>query len=114
MAINRVQFQAGLSMAEFLERYGTEEQCHAALVTQRWPQGFRCPRCGDSRHGTFLREGRHYWQCQRCRHQTTVTAGTVFEATKLPLTRWFLAMHLLTQAKNNVSALELKRHLGVG
>lgn len=113
MAINRVQFQAGLSMAEFLERYGTEEQCHAALVTQRWPQGFRCPRCGDSGHGRFLREGRQYWQCQRCRHQTTVTAGTVFEATKLPLTRWFLAMHLLTQAKNNVSALELKRHLGV-
>jgi hypothetical protein len=48
-----------------------------------------------------------------CRHQTTVTAGTIFEATKLPLTRWFLAMHLLTQAKNNVSALELMCHLGV-
>jgi hypothetical protein len=49
----------------------------------------------------------------RCRHQTSATAGTIFEATKLPLTRWFLAMHLMTQAKNNVSALELKRHLGV-
>ena len=44
------------------------------------------------------------------REQTTVTCGTIFQATKLPLTRWFLAMHLLTQAKNNVSALELKRH----
>lgn len=58
-------------------------------------------------------KGRDYWQCHRCRHQTTVTAGTIFEATKLPLSRWFIAMHLMTQAKNNVSALELKRHLGV-
>jgi transposase-like protein len=92
---------------------GTEEQCHAALVTSRWPNGFVCPRCGGAPHSTFVREGRRHWQCRACRHQTTVTAGTVFAATKLPLSRWFLAMHLLTQAKNNVSALELMRHLGV-
>jgi transposase-like protein len=108
-----VQFQKGLSMAEFVDQYGTEQKCHAALVASRWPDGFRCPQCGDARHGSFVRQARQYWQCHRCRHQSTVTAGTIFEATKLPLTRWFLAMHLLTQAKNNVSALELKRHLGV-
>jgi ribosomal protein L37AE/L43A len=113
MSINQVQFQRGLSMAEFMERYGTEEKCHAALVASRWPRGFRCPACRDERHSTFVREGRSYWQCYRCRHQTTVTAGTIFDATKLPLTSWFVAMHLMTQAKNNVSALELKRHLGV-
>ena len=113
MAINQVQFQRGLPMAEFMQRYGTQEQCHAALVASRWPDGFVCPDCGCSRHSTFLREGLRYWQCADCREQTTVTCGTVFQATKLPLTRWFLAMHLLTQAKNNVSALELKRHLGV-
>lgn len=113
MSINQIQFQRGLSMAGFMERYGTEGKCHAALVASRWPDGFRCPECGDERHSRFVREGRTYWQCHRCRHQTTVTAGTVFEATKLPLTRWFIAMHLMTQAKNNVSALELKRHLGV-
>lgn len=113
MSINQVQFQKGLSMAQFLEHYGTEQRCHEALVASRWPDGFRCPNCRDERHTTFIREGRHYWQCFRCRLQTTVTAGTIFEATKLPLTRWFLAMHLMTQAKNNVSALELKRHLGV-
>ena len=78
-----------------------------------WPEGFRCPECGDERHSSFVRESRDCWQCHRCRHQTTVTAGTIFEATKFPLTRWFIAMHLMTQAKNNVSALELKRHLGV-
>lgn len=113
MSINYVQFQKGLSMAAFMDKYGTQKKCHAALVASRWPAGFRCPCCGDERHTTFIREHRQYWQCHRCRHQTSVTAGTIFEATKLPLTRWFLAMHLMTQAKNNVSALELMRHLGV-
>lgn len=113
MSINQVQFQKGLSIADFMERYGTQEKCHAALVASRWPTGFVCPHCASTRHCTFERKGLQYWQCSACREQTTVTCGTIFQATKLPLTRWFLAMHLLTQAKNNVSALELKRHLGV-
>ena len=113
MGINKVQFQRGLPMAQFMQRYGTPEKCHAALVASRWPQGFVCPRCGGARHSTFERKGLQYWQCAACREQTTATCGTIFQATKLPLTHWFLAMHLLTQAKNNVSALELKRHLGV-
>ncbi|EQD26554.1 IS1595 transposase [mine drainage metagenome] len=54
-----------------------------------------------------------YYQCRACRHQTTLTSGTVFEGSKLPLTTWFLAMHLLTGSKTNMAALELKRHLGV-
>lgn len=87
MAMNRVQFQAGLSRVEFLRQYGTERRCERA--------------------------GRGYWQCCRCRRQTTVKAGTIFDSSKRPLTTWFLAMHRLTQSKNNVSALELKRHLGV-
>ena len=113
MGINRVQFQKGLSIAEFKERYGTEEKCHAALVASRWPTGFVCPECGCTRHGTFERKGLRYWRCSACRAQTTVTCGTIFQSTKLPLTTWFLALHLLTQAKHNGSALELKRHLGV-
>lgn len=113
MGINRVQFQKGLSMAEFMDRYGSEQQCQAALVASRWPQGFVCPDCGQTKHSTFVREGRQYWQCSACREQVTAICGTIMQATKLPLTRWFLAMHLLTQAKNNISALELKRHLGV-
>lgn len=113
MAINKVQFQKGLSVAEFMERYGTEEKCHAALVASRWPTGFVCPSCAGSRHCTFVRKGLQYWQCSSCREQITATCGTILQATKLPLTRWFLGMYLLTQAKNNLSALELKRHLGV-
>ena len=113
MAMNRVQFQPGLSMAEFMDRYGSDDDCEAALVESRWPKGFVCPSCGCSHSSSFRREGRLYFQCTACRHQCSVISGTIFEATKLPLSRWFLAMHLLTQSKNNVAALELQRHLGV-
>ena len=113
MAMNRVQFQPGLSMSELFERYGTEEKCEAALFASRWPSGWRCPICQCASSTTFIREGRRYWQCSTHRHQSTLKSGSVFEASKLPLTTWFLAMHLLTQAKNNLSALELMRHLGV-
>jgi hypothetical protein len=113
MAMNRVQFQRGLSMLEFNDRYGTEQQCEEALAASRWPKGFVCPACGGANFSAFRRGRLAYRQCSSCRHQCSIIAGTIFEATKLPLTRWFLAMHLLTQAKNNVSALELMRHLGV-
>jgi ribosomal protein L37AE/L43A len=100
-------------MAEFVDRYGNVEQCEAALIESRWPAGFACPACGCGHSSSFRREGRLYFQCTACRHQCSLTSGTIFGATKLPLTRWFLAMHLLTQSKNNVAALELMRHLGV-
>ena len=113
MAMNRVQFQPGLSMADFMDRYGMEDQCEKAVCSSRWPNGFVCPRCGVSQVSSFRRQGRLYFQCSACRHQCSVVSGTIFEATKLPLRRWFLAMHLLTQSKNNVAALELMRHSGV-
>ena len=113
MAMNRVQFQPGLSMPEFARRYGTDAQCEAALQAARWPSGFVCPVCGAAARTSFRRQGRLYWQCGACQHQCSLTSGTIFESTKLPLSSWFLAMQLLTQAKNNVSALELHRLLGV-
>ena len=113
MKMNRVQFQPGLSMAEFFDRYGSDDKCETALIASRWPDGFACPACGAREHSPFRRQGRLYFQCSACRHQCSVISGTVFEASKLGLARWFLAMHLLTQSKNNVAALELMRHLGV-
>lgn len=105
-----IQFQKGLSLREFMARYGTEEQCIEAICKARWPHGFVCPECGSTRH---CRLSRGLFQCQDCRKQTSPTAGTIFQSTKLPLTVWFQAMHLLTQGKHSVSALELKRQLGV-
>ena len=113
MKMNRVQFQPGLSMAEFFDRYGSDDKCEAAVIASRWPEGFACPVCGACEHSLFRRQGRLYFQCSACRHQCSVISGTIFEASKLGLARWFLAMHLLTQSKNNVAALELMRHLGV-
>ena len=113
MKMNRVQFQAGLSMPEFYERFGTEAKCRAAVAAARWPHGFVCPACGGAARTSFERGGLRYWQCGVCARQCSLISGTMFEASKLPLTRWFLAMQLLTQAKNNVSALELMRQLGV-
>ena len=113
MAMNRVQFQKGLSMSAFQQRYGTEAACEAAVLATRWPHGFVCPHCEGTTCSRFERHGRMYWQCTGCRHQYSLLAGTVFDNTKLPLTQWFQALYVLTQTKNNVSALELMRHLGV-
>jgi transposase-like protein len=112
MPMNRIQFQRGVSMPEFFSRYGTEAQCAAALVALRWPQGFRCPRCASAEHYLVGHGARKLYQCQACRHQTSLTAGTVMECTKLPLTTWFLAIYLISQDKTGLSALALMRQLG--
>ncbi len=112
MTQNTIQFQKGLSLPDFLKDYGTEEQCEQALEQWRWPLGFSCPRCGRPHEPVRLRT-RALLQCRHCHHQASLTAGTIFAATKPALTTWFLAMFLLTQQKNGISALELKRHLGV-
>lgn len=111
--MNRVQFQPGLSLAEFLAAYGTEAACVRALRRARWPSGFVCARCGHPHASRFRRCGRPYWQCRACHAQTSLIAGTVFASSKLPLRTWFLALYLLTHSKNGLSALALKRHLGV-
>jgi transposase-like protein len=101
----------GLSEAEFRAAFGTEEQCRAALEKLRWPHGFTCPACGHGGHAWLA--GRQLYQCNRCKRQVSLTAGTIFHATKLPLTTWFLAIHLVATAKNGISSLELGRRLGV-
>jgi transposase-like protein len=113
MAQNKVQYQRGLSMPEFFDRYGSPAQCEALVRAWRWPEGFACPRCQGDWHSEFRRQDRLYFQCSACRYQCSLLSGTVFESSKLALPMWFLAMHLMTQAKTGVSALELKRHLGV-
>ena len=101
----------GLSEAQFREAYGTEEQCRAVVEKLRWPKGFVCPLCGGA-EGRWL-STRPKIQCRTCRHQVSLTAGTIFHATKLPLTSWFLAMWLIATAKNGISSVELGRRLGI-
>lgn len=113
MPMNRVQFQPGLSLPEFIKLYGTEAQCEAALVQARWPTGFSCPACGHSGHCLLPSRPRMTFQCNACHRQTSLIAGTLFQSSNLPLTTWFLAIYLVSQAKTGLSALALKRHLGV-
>lgn len=111
MARNMVQFQKGLSEPEFERRFGTEEQCRAAVSAARWPDGFVCPQCGGRRHSEVRTRG--LLQCAGCRRQTSIIAGTIFASTKLPLRIWFRAIYHLTQSKQGISSIELGRRLGV-
>jgi hypothetical protein len=113
MSNQQIQFQAGLSIPEFLRSFGTQAQCAEALKLARWPHGFRCPRCCLAEHYAVGHGARKLFQCNGCKHQTSLTAGSLMEHTKLPLTTWFLAVYLISQAKTGLSALALKRQLGV-
>jgi transposase-like protein/ribosomal protein L37AE/L43A len=99
------------TLAEFEARFATEAACRAYLVQLRWPDGFRCPRCGGPK-GWPVRAV--LWQCAGCGRQTSVTAGTIFQDTRTPLTRWFRAMWWVTNSKAGTSALTLQRLLGLG
>lgn len=111
MARNAVQLQKGLSEAEFDRLYGTEEQCRAAVIAARWPDGFSCPVCGGASYSVVKTRG--LFQCTTCRRQTSPIAGTMFASTKLALRTWFRAMYHLTQSKQGISSIELGRRLGV-
>src|ERR1700737_499354 len=111
MARNKVQFQKGLSEAQFAVLHGTEDQCREAVMRWRWPSGFVCPVCAGEPH-SLVKPPAPY-QCTACRRQTSVIAGTIFAATKVPLCTWFRAMYHLTQRKGGISSIELGRRLGV-
>ncbi len=81
MTMNRIQFQAGLSMPEFLKDYGTEAQCEQALQAVRWPNGFCCPRCSHAAHYVLRNGASKVFQCNACRHQASLIAATVFQGT---------------------------------
>ncbi len=98
-------------MREFQGQFATEEACQDYLTACRWPEGFACPRCAHSL-GYRLRESRR-WQCAACRHQVSLTAGTILHNTKTPLTVWFWAAYLAVTDKRGISALLLQRQLGL-
>jgi transposase-like protein len=99
------------TLMEMEDRFSTEDAFREYLAKLRWPTGFVCPAC-QGRVGWADR--RHRWTCQACRRQSTVTAGTIFEGTHLPLPLWFRAVWLVTSQKSGASALGLQRVLGLG
>ena len=99
------------TLAELESRFSSEQACREYLFGLRWPEGFRCVRCGGSKAWP-LRSGR--WQCAACGYQISTTAGTIFQDTRTPLTIWFRSIWWMTCQKNGISALGLQRVLGLG
>ena len=98
-----------MTLPDVNELYGTDERCREALKRLRWPNGVECPRCHDKRISTLKDYQR--FECVACLYQFTVTSGTIFHDSHLPLTKWFLATLLIVEAKKGMSAMQLKRTL---
>ena len=99
------------SFQEWTQRFGTERACLEAAARVRWRDGFRCPRCGHDR--AYVLERHAIRQCRECAFQASPTAGTLFENTRLPLTKWFAAIYLATADKGGISAERLRKMIGV-
>jgi transposase-like protein len=113
MSKNQIQFQIGVSLPEFISKFGTEDQCLIHLEQVKWPFGFKCDSCSSDSFGTYQSGSRKIYQCKSCRKNHRITAGTLFHRTKIPLQKWFLAIREISQSKNSLSALELHRHIDV-
>lgn len=100
-----------ISFLDFQKRYQTEENCEKRLFELRWPQGFICPNCKHQEY-YFISE-RKLYQCKKCRHQTSLTAGTVMHGTRTSLLLWFWAIYLISTDKRGFSALAFSKKLGL-
>ena len=102
----------GRSLAEFQLEFPNDESCANFLFKRRWPDGFVCPSCGE-RRSALLKSRARLYECLDCGRQTSVTAGTIMHRSKLPLTSWFRAAHLMATHSNGMSARQLEDQLGV-
>jgi transposase-like protein len=110
---------ADTNLMDLVERYGDEDRAREYLEALRWPHGTVCPKCGvegesyrlNRSAGSSARKG--LWKCRACRSQFTVTVGTVFEDSHIPLSKWVIAIHLLCASKKGMSAHQLHRMLGI-
>ncbi len=100
-----------MALLEMLRKYSTDEKCREILTKLRWPEGVRCPRCSEDR--VCYLEDRKQFECSSCSYQFSVTTGTVFNDTHLPLEKWFAATYLLCEAKKGMSACQIQRTLGI-
>ena len=100
-----------VSLPEWQKKYGTEKACANAIARYRWPNGFMCPKCGNE-SACFITT-RKVYQCSKCRFQVSITSGTLFHSTNIPLVKWFWAIYLVAADKGGISALRLSKHIGV-
>jgi len=99
------------TVRDFQTRFADEAACRVYLAESRWPDGYRCPRCG---HPAALDlPGRALWRCKGCGYDTSVTAGTVLHGTRMPLRHWFWAAYVVATHTPGLSALQLQRQLDI-
>lgn len=105
-----------LNVAQFDKMFPDEEACREYLMAHRWPEGIRCPRCGNEKVATITGKP-HHWQCRKCTpdgYRFSVLVGTIFENTNKPLKSWFRVIHLMLTSKKGMSALQIHRYMGFG
>jgi len=100
-----------MTLADVMANFSTDERCRELLRRLRWPAGIECPRC--KMPAVELETERELFYCKDCDYQFTVTAGTIFNDSHLPLTKWFMATLLLCEAKKGMSACQIQRTIGV-
>lgn len=100
-----------ISLLEWQMSFGTEQACASAIAKYRWPNGFVCPTCAHNK--AWYIQTRKVYQCCKCQHQTSVTAGTLFHSTNLPLVKWFWAIYLMVTDKGGISAMRLSKQITV-
>lgn len=105
-------FTQEMDLLALIEQYGSEEKCRAYLAELRWPNGVQCPRCEATKAISRIAK-RDQWECDSCGYQFSVTAGTIFHDSHLPLWKWFLAVYMIGESKKGVSSNQLKRMLRV-
>lgn len=100
-----------INLVSLVDRFHDEGACRKYMEELRWPDGAKCPRCGSDKLSRIKK--RPQFDCNSCRYQFSVTAGTIFHDSHLPLWKWFLAVYLIVEAKKGISANQLKRTIGV-
>ena len=103
--------QEEMNFIDFINRFKTEEDCLAHFFNIRWPNVFKCPKCGHGEH-TFLSK-RNLYQCHQCGHQASTTAGTIMHGSHTGLREWFLVVYLFTHDKRGISAAQTARTVGI-
>ena len=101
------------SLFEFYERFDSNEACEQEIFRLKWPDGFECPKCGGTHYSVVRGRRLPLYQCSSCHKQTTAIAGTIFECTKLPLIKWFLALFFVATNKDGISEMALSKYIGV-
>ena len=99
------------NLINLIEHYSDESKCRKYLEALKWQDGIKCPRC-NSEKISYIQK-RHQYDCDECHYQFSVTAGTIFHDSHLPLWKWFLAIYLMTESKKGISANQLSRSLAV-